>query len=278
MNRIKKSINLILILHLLAVSNAWGNPSEWADMLFKSHKAGGLIPVLSKYHFDIDVKTAYRTQKAYIEKRLAKEKIAGFKAGLTTEASQRKFGVDAPLAGVLFTSGEKTGNPVIKKSSFNLLRIETEIGFVIGKPITRPVKDISHLRDCIRAVIPVIELPDLGFTDMKLLKGVDIIAGNVAAKEFIPGREKEIKDQDINAMTVMLSLDGQTVNRGKGSDVLGDQWKAALWLSNIMVGQGYEIEPGHILITGAMGKMISGKPGKYEADYGNLGKITFEIR
>jgi len=278
MRHLKKLMNIVLILHLFAAPSAWGNPSKWADMLIESHKTGGRIPVISKHHPGIDVKTAYRIQKAYVEKRLAKEKIAGFKAGLTSEAGQKKFGVDAPLAGVLFHSGKKTESQVIKQSAFNLLRIETEIGFVTGKPITRPVEDISHLRDYVRAVMPAIELPDLGFADMKLLKGVDIIAGNVAADQFIPGREREIKDLDINAVTVTLYLDGQVVNRGKGSDAMGDQWKAALWLVNLMVRQGYRIEPGFMLITGALGKMIPGKPGKYVADYGSFGKIAFEIK
>ena len=45
-----------------------------------------------------------------------------------------------------------------------------------------------------------------------------------------------------------------------------------------MIEQGWTIEPGHILLTGALGKMVPGKTGKYIADYGPLGKIAFEIK
>jgi 2-keto-4-pentenoate hydratase len=79
-------------------------------------------------------------------------------------------------------------------------------------------------------------------------------------------------------VTISLSLDGQEVNSGKGTDALGDQWNAALWLINTMIEQGWTMEPGHVVITGALGNMIPGKPGKYLADYGDFGKIVFEIK
>jgi 2-keto-4-pentenoate hydratase len=226
----------------------------------------------------MDVNMAYEVQKAYVEKRLSKEKIAGFKAGLTSEGGQKAFGVDAPLAGVLFESGKLMGDATVDTGMFTQLMLETEIGFVIGKAIPQSLNDVTELQEHINAVMPVIELPDLGFADMKQLKGVDIIAANVAAKQFILGQEKAVDGIDLNAVTVSLFFDGQEVNTGKGTDALGDQWQAALWLVNTMVEQGWKPEPGHIAITGALGKILPGKPGKYVADYGNFGKIAFEIK
>jgi 2-keto-4-pentenoate hydratase len=74
-----------------------------------------------------------------------------------------------------------------------------------------------------------------------------------------------------------LKRNGEAINRGKGTDALGGQWKAALRLVNTMVKQGWKIEPGQIIITGALGRMVPGKPGNYIADYGPLGTITFKI-
>ena len=278
MKYMKKLSIVVFLLIVAAAPAACSDLAKRADILLKAHNEGQRIPVLSAQYPKMDVKTAYGVQKAYVEKRLVKEKILGFKAGLTSEAGQKKFGVDAPLAGVLFDSMKLAGDATVDKSMFNDLRIETEIGFVIGKSITQPLKDVTVLQDSIRAVMPVIELPDLGFADMKKLKGVDIIAANVAAAQFIVGQEREVKSQNLNAVTVTLSLDGKEVNLGKGTDALGDQWEAALWLVNTMLEQGYRMEPGNIIITGALGKMLPGKSGKYIADYGSFGKISFEIK
>jgi 2-keto-4-pentenoate hydratase len=81
----------------------------------------------------------------------------------------------------------------------------------------------------------------------------------------------------ITLFSLVIFLNSEVVNQGKGTDALAGQWKAALWLVNTMVKQGWKIEPGHIIITGALGRMVPGKPGNYIADYGNLGTITFEI-
>ncbi len=254
------------------------NISNLSDLLMKAQKEDLLIPLLSDQYPELDVETAYRVQKAYVLRRLADDQIAGFKAGLTSSEIQKKFGVTFPVSGVLFASGKKLNSPIIDKSMFNVPMIETEIGFLVGKPIKHPLKDVSELRSSIKAVMPVIELPDIGFTDLKNLKAVDIIAANVSSSQFIVGNEKDAMSLDLNNITVTLSLNGQVVNQGKGSDALGDQWNAALWLVNAITKQGWKIEPGYILITGVLGKMIPGKEGKYAADFGSLRRISFEIK
>ncbi|HEX3034674.1 MAG TPA: 4-oxalocrotonate decarboxylase [Thermodesulfobacteriota bacterium] len=278
---IRKGISLCLGFVLLAfiTTVAWAaSVSEMADFLLNARRQNKPIPILSSRYPELDIETAYQVQRMYVIKRLANDNIAVFKAGLTGEESQKKFGVDFPVAGVLFISGKKMSNSTINKSEFQMPMIETEIGFVVGKPITRPVRSASAFYENIKAVVPVIELPELGFEDMKRLKVEDIIASNVGAAQFIVGEEKKLNGLNLNNVTVTLSLDGQVVNRGKGEDALGDQVNAALWLIDKMVNEAWRIEPGHILITGVLGKMIPAERGKYVADYGSLGKISFEIK
>jgi len=279
----KHKINLYLLVLFLII--VWIFPmfgkeipvSQLTDILIKAHNENQKIPVLSIQYPGLDVKIAYMVQSAYVKQRLAGDSIAGFKAGLTAEASWKQFGVEGPVAGVLFASGKKNSNCVIDKTAFKTLMMETEIGFVIGKSISHPLKDTAELRDYTWEVVPVIELPELGFADMQKLKGPDIIAANIGSAQFIVGEKQKINNIDLNALQVTLKRDGETVNQGKGADALGEQWKAALWLVNTMVKQGWKIEPGHIIITGALGRMVPGKPGNYIAEYGNLGTITFEI-
>jgi 2-keto-4-pentenoate hydratase len=94
---------------------------------------------------------------------------------------------------------------------------------------------------------------------------------------FIIGVKREVDRLDLDSLRVVLKRDGETANRGQGKDTLGGQWQAALWLVNTMVKQGWKIEAGHILLTGALGRMVPGKPGKYIADYGSFGSISFTI-
>src|SRR5574341_927767 len=274
-----KSISCLWL--MLCVSTALAaelNVSKLADILIEAQRENHPIPVLSNQYPELDVETAYRVQKAYIKRRLAEDQIAGFKAGLTSAEIQKRFGVTFPVSGVLFASGKKLNSPIIDKSMFKVPTIETEIGFLVGRPRTHSLKNVSELYETIQAVLPVVELPDLGFTGLKKVKVADIIASNVSSSQFIVGDQKDAKGLDLNNITATLSLNGQIVNQGKGKDALGDQWNTALWLVDAITKQGWTIEPGYILITGVLGKMIDGRKGKYIADFGSLGKILFEIK
>jgi len=265
--------SIFLLLYLAAA--AWADVPGLAELLQRNQEEQKPIPVLSKTA-NLDEQMAYQVQKAYVQKQLSHNRVAGFKGGLTSPGAQKKFGLNSPVAGVLFTSGKITGYPVVDRKAFRGLLIETEIAFLVGQPIDHPLKDVGELKERISAVLPAIELPEAGFANLQEVKGVDVIAANVGAVKFIAGLSKK-PSEDINNVRVTLYHNGRVVNQGKGSEVMGDQWQAALWLVNKMIGEGYKLEPGQILMTGALGQMLPGQPGKYLADYGSFGKVYFTI-
>ncbi|MCP4152481.1 MAG: 4-oxalocrotonate decarboxylase [bacterium] len=274
----KVNLYILIIISLLVVPELRGDETQWIDQLTGPFISKQCLPVLSPGYPGANENTAYRVQKALVEKALAKNKPpkpAGFKAGLTSKGAQKRFGVDKPVTGVLITPGITTAKPLIKTTKG--LMLETEIGFIIAKPITGPITNAAELRGYISAVLPVIEMPVLCFNEPGKMTGLDIIAGNVAAAKYIKGAEKNLKTAHINDVSVTLHCDGKEINSGKGSEAMGDQWKAVLWLINTVVSQGWSLEPGQLIITGALGKMIPAKPGNYTANYGIFGKIHFTI-
>ncbi|MDQ1238374.1 MAG: 2-keto-4-pentenoate hydratase [Thermodesulfobacteriota bacterium] len=228
---------------------------------------------------DLNEEKAYALQKQLSDKLASKSQaIGGFKAGLTSEAGQQKFGVKSALLGPLFKPGELGPDAVVNAKDFVRLFVETEIAYIPGTKIDKPVADVDALKKLIKEVCPAIELPDLRFDDLKGLKGTDLIVDAVSSSKYIVGKRIPSDSVDVSQVTVTLTLDGNVVNQGKADDVMGDQWKALLWLVNGAISRGYVIEPGQILITGAMGNMIPGKPGSYQGDWGKLGKISWTIK
>ncbi|MBM4307800.1 MAG: hypothetical protein FJ115_13955 [Deltaproteobacteria bacterium] len=277
MNKIR-ILTLGVFLSLCITMTAWAGVSEMANILIKADSEKQPIPLLSKTEPNLNEKTAYEVQKVYVQWKLSKDKVAGIKGGLTTEAAQKRFGLTSPVTGILYASGKLEGSPVVDRTAFRVLMIETEIGFVIGQSIYQTIRDVQELQQKVSAVMPAIELPDFGFSDMTAMKGVDVIAANCVSAKFIAGAIRPHQGVNLNEVTVTLHHNGQALYQGKGEEAMGDQWKAALWLINSVVEQGYKIEPGHIIITGSLGKMVPGKPGQYIADYGDFGKIFFEIK
>lgn len=229
----------------------------------------------------LTVETAYRMQYGVVKQWLGEQLPVGFKAGLTSKAGQEKFSVAHPVAGVLLPGGQRqleNGEFVVYRKDFISPMIEAEIGFRFKEVISKPIADVCQLKTKVASVLPVIELPDLAFDNAAQLKGVDIIANNVAARQFIVGAPRSVDGIDLDALAILLKKDGKLLLEGRGSDAMDSQWQALLWLVNQTLASGWRVEPGQLLITGALGKMLTTKAGEYQVEFGALGKIDFSVR
>ncbi len=250
--------------------------TELAKQLLPSYHGNQLTPLISASAPDLSLEQAYVIQRDYVKQRLANQKPAGFKAGLTSTTIQKKFGLNQAVVGVLFSNGDLSANRVIQLSQFQQLHLETEIGFEIGTSISTPITNQTEFKQNIRAVLPVIELPDSGFANKP--KAIDIIAANVGSAAYLKGKPvTHFKQLNLNALKVTLTQNGKIVNTGQGYDTLGDQWQAALWLVNTLVAQGWTLIPGQLLLTGAIGKMVKAELGDYQAHFEQLEPISFAI-
>jgi 2-keto-4-pentenoate hydratase len=268
---------LMILLSLAGFSQA--SEQQLIADIVSAREAVKTIPLPSSVLGNLTEQKAYALQKQMADKVLSKgEKIGGYKAGLTSTALQQRFGLSSPVFGPMFKGGELGPDAVVDIKSFTRPFIETEIGYVAGEKIDRPVKDVESLKKMIKAVFPAIELPDIRFAEMKDLKGVDLIVDAVSSSKYIVGKPLPVDKVHVDKVQVSLMMDGKVVNEGKAADVMGDQWKALLWLVNEATAHGWSIEPGQVLITGAMGNMIPGKPGKYEGDWGALGKLSWTMK
>ncbi len=237
-------------------------------------------PVLSKQLPLLTETDAYAIQTAVNRKRLAGDRPAGFKAGLTAAAGQQRFGVSAPVAGVLWPEAELpviAGMARISRDGLHNPMLETELGFVVAQRIARPLSDIAAVKARVQWVLPVLELPDLSFDDPAALRGPDIIAANVAARYYLRGRALRPAQVALNEVAVSLYRDGERIGGAPAGTVMGDQWQALLWLINRTIANGWVIEPGQLLITGAIGQMQPLLHGRYTADFGALGQLVLDV-
>lgn len=235
-------------------------------------------PLASQQIDGLTVDQAYGIQAELVKLRENKgEIVMGYKAGLTAAPAQKRFGVNEAVRGTLFKSMLRWPGTMYKKN-FAHMFIETEIGFRFGRDITEPVQDAKSLKKAVAIVFPAIELPDLSYTDMKQIKGVDIIASNVAARKVLIGKAVAVTAKDLNKVTVNLFLNGKEIDTGAGKNALGDQWEALKWTVNSVLSRGGEVKCGHIVITGSLTRLMPAKPGRYLADYGDFGKIEFEFK
>jgi len=263
---------------LAAVAAHDGAAADWAEILVAEMAAGRPLPAISTYDAGLDLRAAYAVQRMLVDALPGGRPIGGYKAGFTSAEAQRKVGLREPIAGVLPESGRLASGAQVDLATFKRLMVEIEFGFVLRSPILRRMRSAADLATYVREVVPVVELPDLNYENPVGLNGRDLVATNIAARAYVVGKPLPVYDlAQLNAIEVKLYRDDALIDQGTGARALGDQREALLWLVNELVARGWSLLPGHVLITGTLGQINPGKPGRYRADYGGKGSLEFEV-
>ena len=270
------ALGVVLLLPLAATAD-WHE--ECAQKIIESHRSGKQVVNPSQTKPDLTVAEAYRVAGVLADELVRQGgPVAGYKAALTGKAAQEKFGVTEPAYGILTQAMVISPGATIKRTDFQRLFLEVEIGLYLGRDINAPLANEKEARDAVEAFAPAVELPDLRFSDMKTVNGPDIIADNAGAAAVIIGPKVNLEPpESVDGIETSLSCNGETINTGKAADAMGGQYKALLWLANSVVERGGALKKGTFVITGATGKMLPGKPGRYKAEYGALGTIEFTV-
>jgi 2-keto-4-pentenoate hydratase len=225
----------------------------------------------------LTIAAAYRIQKRLVEEVLDGAQPAGFKAGLTSLPAQKRFHAEGPVAGVLMPWGLRHSGDTLDLSDLRGLHIETEVAFRIGTAIREPLATVDEMKRHVDGIAPAVELPDLDYATSQQLNAVDIVATNVAAAAFILGEFAAPDSRDPNEVAPQLICNDALVNAGNARDALGDQWQAALWLVNKIVEQGWSVEAGQVLMTGALGRMVPAQAAQCTATFGKWGTIELRV-
>jgi 2-keto-4-pentenoate hydratase len=234
------------------------------------------IPLAHLIDETLTIERAYAVQTRLVRRELKNAAPIGFKAGLTSEAARERFNAASAIAGVLLRPTHSTPEH-LSLSVFKGLYIETEVAMRIGNPIRNPLTSVAELRSHIDGIAAAIELPNLDYERPDRLNALDIIASNVAAAHFVTSPFAPPEQRDPNQLTATLDCNGERLSTGQARDAMGDQWQAAFWLVNTMVEQGWELERGQVLLTGALGKMVRAPEGECIAHFDGWGTLSVLI-
>ena len=254
---------------------------RYVDGLVKAHYSGKALPQLSAIKSGATLANAYEVQGMFVSKVMKKRKgIAGFKGALVGLKGQKKFKVNKPLSAVIFQDGwlKAEDKPVVEMSQFPGIKVETEIGFIVGKTITKKIDGLFELKSHFESIVPVIELPAGELENRGPLLALDLAAANVLSSQYIVGRRNPIGSVDPDNVEIRLSRGSIVLNNSTGAAAYKGQWKNLLYQVNRALDKGYTIQSGQMIITGALGDIIPAEPGSWSAEYGALGDITFLIR
>jgi len=192
------------------------------------------------------------------------EKIVGRKIGLTSKAIQQQLGVNEPDYGALWQSSfyeARNGKVNIPAGDFLQPRIEGEVAFLIGKSLREPDITPEQVLAATDACALGIEIVASRIADWRI-KLVDTIADNASYGGFTLGPwDKQMRDSDLGALAMTIHHNGTLAAEGLGSAALGHPATSTAWLANKLLEFGVSLEPGDIVISGGITKMLPVKEG-----------------
>lgn len=247
-----------------------------AEQLSGAYADGVPIAPLVKAYPDADVGDAYRIQREQLQNWCAAgARIKGHKVGLTSAAMQEQMGVNQPDHGHLVDSMFHTEHQPITTTGYLQPRIEPEVAFVLGRPLSGPGVTAA---DAIRAVefcLPALEIVDSRIQDWNI-SIVDTIADNASSGGVVLGsRPRPLSAVDLRQAACTLHSRGEHVATGLGGAVLGSPVNALVWLANTVGPLGIELEPGQVVLPGSMTRAIPVSSGDtVVADVADLGDVT----
>jgi len=241
----------------------------------QSHRAA---PALSLRWPQANLSDAYAVQRRVV--RAFTNRVVGYKGAGAAAAAQTALGIDGPLTAVLFQNGRINHRPDLKieRAAGEQLVVETEIGYVMGVDFSFHIPTDAHARDAVAAVVPVIELPGSFPGPASPPDARNMVAANIGSGRFIVGKPIAPDSVDPDSWPISLSRDGAVLHQTTGNSAKGGQWHNLRSILNQLTRQGHVIREGDIILCGALGKIQPGAPGHYEARFGDLETISFELR
>lgn len=200
---------------------------------------------------------------AYLEQQLGRK--AGYKAGLTNPAVQKRFHHDSPVRGTLFSAMLLPSGAQFPARFGARPLFEADLLVRVKSAAIHQARTPAQVMQHIDAVIPFIELPDLLVQDPARLDGAGITAINVGARWGVMGEPIKATPAmvaQLAAMTVrVLDGDGRELDRGQGRDLMGHPLQAVIWLAEDVRRAGGRLQPGDLLSLGSFSKLMPPQAG-----------------
>lgn len=245
-----------------------------AEELRQAEKGFYTVEQITKRYEGLTIDHAYAIQGINRDKMLAAgEIVTGKKIGLTSLAMQQSLGVDQPDYGFLYASMDASATGVVPAGRVLQPRVEGELVFKLNKGLTGDVT-VEQVLEATEYVVPAIEVVGSRIADWKLTI-VDTIADNASCGMYLLGRDRiDPRVTDLRTIHMDLSRNGEKINGGDGTAVLGNPAACVAWLAHCLGQYGASLDAGDVVLSGALSAAVSAEPGdSFLCDFGAYGQV-----
>jgi 2-keto-4-pentenoate hydratase len=247
-----------------------------AALRLRQAYAGGPVEPMRDILTPTDVDGAYAVQSLNTQYWLGQgRRIVGRKIGLTAETVRKQLGVDQPDYGVLFEDTEVPDGGVLRAPLLQP-KAEAEVAIVLARDLNSTTATPDDLMAAAAYAVAAIEIVDSRIADWRITFA-DTVADNGSSSQFVLGSvRKPLEGLDLRTCGMALELNGKVASLGAGVACMGHPLIAAAWLARKLAEFGEGLKAGDVILTGALGPMVSIAPGDHTlVSIGGLGDVSF---
>jgi 2-keto-4-pentenoate hydratase len=255
------------------------DPQGKAKALYEARRTRRPIAPFTDTEPHLTMADGYAIQAELVPMLLADgDEVVGYKVGLTSLAMQRLIGVDSPDFGPVLASTRYPDGGRVPLDRFIAPKMEAEITYLMGERLQGPGVTVEDARRAVSGLAASMEIVDSRVADwrVKLADTVADLASNgamVIPDEFVP-----VEGIDPRLVGMVLSRNGELVDTGAGAAALGDPLAVVAWLANVLGERGLALEPGHLVMTGALHAAVPLAAGDhFVAEFDRLGSVGLHV-
>ncbi|WP_243290924.1 fumarylacetoacetate hydrolase family protein [Bacillus sp. FJAT-47783] len=259
--------------------------TEWmdqvAEQLYEAEKQAEEVGKMTDRFPQLQVVTAYEIQRKLIKIKEEREQTrrSGYKLGLTSRAKQEMMGVHEPTYGVLLENMQLFEGEQVSVAPFIHAKIEPEIAFVFDKEVKGPSITTAAILDATAYIAPAMEVIDSRYRDFHFTLA-DVIADNSSSSRFILSENLHRPDEvDLRLMGMVFKKNGEIESTSAGASVMGHPARAVAWLAKQLIETGQSIQPGDIVLSGALAKAVTIAPGDhFSVHFDGIGSLDITFK
>ena len=234
-----------------------------AEFLNQAHRTHKKIPSLKQTFPAMEIEDAYHIQQIFVEQRLAAgSRIKGYKVGLTSKGMQASVGINEPDYSVLLDTFFIPEATVLHYADFFGPLVEIELAFVMKDSLRGPHVNAAEVIRATDFVLPAVELIDRRLENR--VGVVDTICDLASCGAvLLGGNPIRLEDVDLRAVSGSVIKNGEMVETGLSSAVLGNPINAVIWLANKLHEFDVTFEAGHVILTGSFTHMVPASVGDH---------------
>ena len=182
--------------------------------------------------------------------------VAGYKIAYTTAALQQASGISEPVAGVILSNNVRHSPAVLESADFLQPGIECEVAARLGAdlPASGAPYDRDGVSEAVEAVMTAFEV-----VDNRRTQGQDTqtqllttISSNILNAGVVLGEPvTDWRGIHLAGCRGYMTINGELVGEGVGSDVMGHPLEPLAWLANALAAHGQELKAGMVVLLAA---------------------------